>query len=255
MRLSLLITGVAAIAAAPFASAESASTATPEALRDAVKSAFEARSVSEWKKNIGGTPLSEADILILDQTLTQLFAAKPVVESVEVGELVDGFDPVLVAGGRKYVMTLAPVGVINLKFRIGGKSNSIALPYGKVADGYKLGTLSGEKINWKGPEDRAFHLAVNHTGAPGDITVTIKYNASGIDLEKRVSGRTSRLVIPAQYIDSVEVVRSGGPGETSLDIASAGVGDANDRVKVYSSEKLRKAGTISFHRKAPAAVK
>jgi hypothetical protein len=248
MRHPLLLSGVAALVAAPFASA---STATPEALRDAVKSAFEARSVSEWKKNIGGTPLNEADILILDQTLTQLFSAKPVVESVEVGELVDGFDPVLVAGGRKYVMTLTPVGVINLKFRIGGKSNSIALPYGKVADGYKLGTLSGEKIVWKGPEDRAFYLAVDHTGAPGDITVIVKYNASGVDLEKRVSGRTSRLVIPAQHIDSVEVVRTGGPGETSLEITSAGVGDANARVKVYASEKLRKAGTITFRRKAP----
>lgn len=254
MRLSHLLPVVFTLAAAPFAAAESSVTATPEALRDAVKAAFEARSVSAWMANVGGTPLKEMDILNLDRTLAQLFAARPVVESVELGELVDGFDPVLVGGGRKYTMTLTPIGVINLKFSIGGKSKSIALPYGKVDGVYKLGTLSSEKIAWRGPEDRAYYITVTHTGEPGDIAVTVKYNASGVDLVKRTGGRTSRIIIPAQYVDSVEIVRADGPGETSLDIACDGVGDANTRVKVYSSEKLRKAGTITFRRKPPVSA-
>ena len=129
--------------------------------------------------------------------------------------------------------------------------NELALPYGKVQDGFKLGTLHGENLAWKGPEDRAFHIRVKHTGAPEDIVIRVKYNASGVDLEKRVSGRTPDIVVPAQFVDSVEVERTGDtPGETTLDISCQGVGDVNELKSVYASEKLTKAGTITFKRKA-----
>lgn len=246
MRLSRFGAGLVWASAAPMILSAPSANETPEALRDAVRKAFEARSVDAWIANIGGAPLGEADRIVLEGTLKRIFEASPVFESAELVDLPDELEPLLVAGGRKYMMTLTPEGAILLKFRIGKRSTEIALPYGRFEGGYKLATLRGENLNWRGPEDREYTLDIRHSGEPSDIGVVVHYNASGVDLVKRVRGKVTKLVLPAQYIERVELERTGGKGVTSFEISCIGTGDANARVKVFTSENLHRAGSLKF---------
>lgn len=229
---------------------------TPEALRDAVRAAFENRSVPDWLASVELDKVSQTEIDLLDRTLRQMFSVKPALVSLEVEALPADFDPAQVAAGRRYALTLKPEGVLRLVFRAVNADNVLLLPYGKSGDGYRLATLHGESLGWKGPDDRAFFVKVKHTGAPGDIVVVIRYNASGVDLVKRVGGLTPNITFPAQYVDSVEVVRKDdSTGSTILDISCQGTGDANDVKSVYVSPTLDKPGTILFERKKPDAGK
>lgn len=250
MRIPFLLAGVAALVA----TAHAAPATSPEALRDAVKAAFESGSVEQWKANVETGPMSESDHAVFDQTLRRVFSSRPVIESLELGELpADGIDSVLVGGGRKYTLTLTPTGVINLKFRSGKNVNEIALPYAKTAAGvYKLSTLHGENLDWKGDPDRSYFVTVKNTGDAA-VTVRVKYNASGVDIDKTYAGvKVKKIELPAQYVSSVEVIRAGdAAGDTTLNIACQGIGDSNELKQVYSSEKLSRAGTILFTRKLP----
>lgn len=250
MRIPILAAGVAALVA----TAHAAPATSPEALRDAVKAAFESGSLERWKSNVETGPMSESDHAVFDQTLRRVFASRPVIESLELGELpADGIDSVLIGGGRKYTLTLTPTGVINLRFRSGKNVNEIALPYAKNAAGvYKLSTLHAENLNWKGDADRSYFVTVKNTG-DATVTVRVKYNASGVDIEKTFTGVTAKKIeLPAQYVSSVEVIRTGeAAGDTTLHIACQGIGDSNELKQVYSSEKLSRAGTILFTRKPP----
>lgn len=249
MRIPSLFSGIAAVALV--SAAHAAPATTPEALRDAVKSAFESGSVEQWKSNVEVGALTPSDHLVLDGTLRRIFASKPVLEKIELGELPEeGIDSVLIGGGRKYRLTLVPTGVINLRFRSGKASNEIALPYAKTASGeYKLATLHAENLDWKGQPDRSYFVTVKNTG-DDTVTVRVRYNASGVDVEKTSKvGKVRKLELPAQYVESVEVIRTGDkPGDTTLNIACQGVGDAADLKPIYTSEKLSRAGTILFTR-------
>lgn len=219
--------------------------ASPEALAASVKAAFESRRVEAWRANVVLSGVSAEDRAVLDSTLGKIFAVKPDVRGVTVDTLPDGFDRVQVAAGRKYTLTVTPVGVIRLRFAAGKSETEIALPYGRVGDGFMLGTLRSEKLNWTGPADEPFVVEIRHTGDVEGIGALIRYNASGVALEKRVSGRTRRVIVAAQRIDSVEVERTGDEGETSLEITHRVNGAP---AVLYRSESLKQPGKIHFER-------
>lgn len=253
MRNALVVPVLAALVAAPVVRAAASS---PEALLAAVKTAFEARSVPDWIANVETGPLTAQESDILDRTLRGVYSVKPTVESIDLAPLPEDFDNVLVGGGRRYTLTLKAEGVIRLAFRTGPHVQTLLLPYGKAGAGYKLGTLHGESLGWKGPDDRSFFVKVRHTGSPDDISILVKYNASGVDLVKRVSGKTPNITVPAQYVDTVTVERKAdSAGTTELAISCQGSDDSNDVKSVYSSPTLEKGGTIAFERKKPDAAK
>lgn len=265
MRLSsapLLLAAVLALplaaqeaAPAPAAAENRAENATPEALAATVKTAFEARDIAAWKNNVHLDGLTPEEIRTLEETLAKIFSVKPEVRAIAVDTLPEGFDLVQVADGRRYTLTLKPgqlLGVINLRFGVGKSETELALPYGRVGDSFKLGTLRSEKLDWNGPRDTPHLVELRHTGDPDGVALRIRYEASGVKLEKRITGRTPRVTLLAQHIADIELERSCEQGETEMRIRR--VRDAKDDT-LFVSSTLAAPGRLTYSRELDTPAK
>ena len=223
--------------------------ATPEALADSLKKAFESRDLALWKKQVQAEGLTAAEVTEYDRAMVGVFFGKAALRDIAVDTLPDGFEHTRVADGKKHSFTLKPsqlLGVITLRLRTAKAETELTLPYGRVGDSFKLAAARSEPLPAQKIPDARHSVEFSHSGAAEDITVRIRYTASGVKLEKCVSGRLPVIAITAQHIDSVQLERGGDDGVTELRIRReiAPAGWAVD----YTSEKLTAAGRLLYER-------
>lgn len=155
------------------------------------------------------------------------------------------FEKPIIAYGRRYELTAKPMGIVQIEFTSkssGSDTSSLTsqMAY-SVIDGtyYILGTKSTD-LGWKGPEDQQFRMALDGVGEK-DATFHIKYNASGVDLERDNDG--PNLIIPCQFISEVTVTSTNDKTDLKLLIDTM----ENGKMKrVYESKPLKGTGQIVY---------
>lgn len=122
----------------------------------------------------------------------------------------------LVMGGKKIEFVPEPEGQLSVKMK--PYNTSTEFPYARVDGGYKFVAQRATKLNWAGPADVEFSFAVSSkspANPEGPLTLKIRYNASGVILEKKLILKTASDSISGgfmgQRVTEIEIVENKGP--------------------------------------------
>ena len=188
---------------------------TPEALVNAYQKAIEADDeaavLALWELDLKNLKVFEmrseyARHLITEQKGGEFSLVKPSPS--------DDFP--LVMDGTKVEYLAEPEGMISIKLR-GFETNTL-VPYARIGKAYKLVGQRWTKLDWSGPADNQFSFTVSSqspANPEGRLSLKIRYNASGVILEKKLTIETASQSVSggfsAQHVTEIEVVENKGP--------------------------------------------
>jgi len=125
------------------------------------------------------------------------------IAGISLGPLPADFQSVYIVNGKKIELTYPATGLIQIRYK--GTANgpvSSSAPYAIIDGHYFLVSSKITDLGWKGPPDTGLCLLV--TGAPQDkVQITLKWNASGVELEKVFNKNTT--TVQGQYVESATV--------------------------------------------------
>lgn len=164
--------------------------------------------------------------------------------AVSLGPLPVDFPPFFIMNGKRYEPTHPPVGIVTISFRQESGLTSKQLAYAIVDGKYKIVATKGTQLDWKGPNDSSLGYILEGTGAEGAV-VKIKFNASGVDLERTFHGAAINLW--GQHFSEIEVTVDDPKASLALKVL-------RDGKEIYKSETLTGAGKILYAGDKPRAL-
>lgn len=165
--------------------------------------------------------------------------------SVSLGPLPVDFPPFFIMNGKRYEPTHPPVGIVTISFRQESGLTSKQLAYAVVDGKYKIVATKSIPLDWKGPPDASLGYIVEGPGAESAV-VKVKFNASGVDMERTFHGASISLW--GQHISEIEVTTDDPKASLLLKIL-------RDGREIYKSETLTGAGKIVYAGDKPQALK
>lgn len=214
---------------------------TPEEFLVAVRAAVEAKSPEQLMALTYTEGMSEKDKETVLRTNAKVFA-DAAVETVGYEEIPEGQEFVHITRGRKIEPTAEPAGMVKVAYVRGKESkpgfspDSLSLPYVLINGEHRLMGVKVTDLGWTGPEDKSFSVILLGKGA-GEAKTLVRWNASGVDLEKTFT-RTS-INLSGQFIKEVMVTSDREDGDVLMQIRK-GV------EKIYESERLQGKGSLIF---------
>lgn len=216
---------------------------TKDAFLAAVRTAYETRDIRQiheltWEKGV-----SNWDRKMLDQTLPLMLKSIDEVEKLTYVPIPADFMEQHVAFGKRTDPTHQITGAMELSFKTQKKgaasqTTTMLLPYAVINGDYYLVTGKTTDLGWKGPKDK--QLGVTVTGEGWDkATIHIKYNASGVNVERNQKAMSSLFV--GQYIEEVTVASDSDDAEVTLSLRDGGE-------QIYESQPLKGKGEIHYKR-------
>ncbi len=165
--------------------------------------------------------------------------------SVSLGPLPVDFPPFFIMNGRRYEPTHPPAGIVTISFRQESGLTSKQLAYAIVDGRYKIVATKSTQLDWKGPPDASLGFIIEGPGSEGAV-VKVKFNASGVDMERTFHGAAINLW--GQHFGEVEVTNEDPKASLVLKVL-------RDGKEIYKSETLKGAGKILYTGDAPQALK
>lgn len=208
---------------------------TPEAFT----AAFQKAIVEKDEKTLNSFADSEGT----GEALKKLFE-NPDVFSVSLGALPPDFLPFFIKDGKRYEPTHPPAGMVTVSVRQVGGLTSSRFVYAIVDGAYKIVSTKVTDLDWKGPPDANLGYSVEGFGTE-NVTVKIKFNASGVDVEQLYLEPSGG--IWAQYISEIEAATENPQADFVLKIIREGK-------VIYTSERLKGAGKIVYAGDKPQAM-
>ncbi len=164
--------------------------------------------------------------------------------AVSLGPLPVDFPPFFIMHGKRYEPTHPPEGVVTISFRQESGLTSKQLAYAIVEGKYKIVATKSTQLDWKGPPDSSLGYILEGTGAESAV-VRIKFNASGVDMERTFHGAAINLW--GQHLNEVEVTNEDPKASLTLKLL-------RDGKEIYKSETLTGAGKIHYAGDKPTAL-
>jgi hypothetical protein len=212
---------------------------TEKAFLAAIEAATKAKSAEMIVALFHQEGLSDTDKAYAVELEKQYIEFAPgELESVALRPLPEDFNPLMVSQGKKAVMTVAPTGVVELKFKETNGSSETNRPYAIVRGSYYLVGSKIVDLNWKGPPDQQLSIQIGGRGSAGKAKV--KYNASGVDLTENTGGQAAALW--GQYFDEVTLISEDPKAEITLTLKEG-------EKEIFRSAPLKGAGKIQYLRK------
>lgn len=211
---------------------------TPATFLKAVEEALNEQSAAKFETLIYKEGMSDAD-KEMSRRMLQHTLNNPGVDTIELQPLPADFQSVFIIRGKRIEPTAMPVGTVKIQYRKAGSgSQSSTIPYA-IVNGrfYIIGTKSTD-LNWKGPEDKNIGYMIMGKGQDA-IKGTVKWNASGVDLEEPIS--SSSLSFFGQYIDEVTISSDSADTDVTITIMDSGK-------QIFQSAPLKGKGTQSYKR-------
>ena len=136
----------------------------------------------------------------------QMFFSDTEIVSISLEPLPADFQSVYIVNGKKIEPTYTPVGLIKIQYKkVANGPDSMTSTYAIISGHYFLISTKSTDLGWKGPPDTGLCLMV--TGSPQDkVQITVKWNASGVELEKVFNRYTTTVL--GQYVESATVTSS-----------------------------------------------
>gem|GEM_PF-1249951 len=227
----------------------------------AVRAAYESKDVKHVAALTWWAGASEEDRKMLEGIDSMTLKNVQPIEAVTLEPLnpAQTFDD-MVRNGKRYGITFPPIGMVKVKRKADNtpSPSETLRPYAVIDGGYYIVTSKITDLGWKGPQDKCFNVIV--TGLIEDhVTIHIKYNASGVELEKEetlpaAGSQPSGNMTPnggggrgsvcdaffAQYIEEVTVTNN--TDDVALELRE-GMNEP-----FYKSEKLKGKGQIHYKR-------
>ena len=164
------------------------------------------------------------------------------IENIAFAPLTPYFMNPHVAFGKRTEPTYPPVGVMEFTCKNQGKaltSYTMGVPYSLIDGSYYVVAEKTTDLGWKGPKDEQLGVTVWGTGWD-KVDIHIKYNASGVDVEKDQTDMSSLFV--GQYIQEVTVTSK----DDTVDDVTLRVKQAGEREPSYISAPLKGKGQIVY---------
>ena len=211
---------------------------TPAAFLTAVEEAMNEKSATKLDALLYTAGMSDADMQTVKSSHQHLLN-NPGVDTIELAPLPAEFQSVFIVRGKRYEPTAMPIGVVNVKFKpaTNGMGN-VTFPYATVGGRFYLIGAKSTDLNWKGPEDKSIGYMVMGTGQDA-VKGTVKWNASGVDLEKSISSPSRSFL--GQYIDEVTITSDSDDTDVTITIMDNGK-------QIFQSAPLKGKGTQSYKR-------
>jgi hypothetical protein len=211
---------------------------TPATFLKAVEEALNEQNAAKFEALIYTDGMSDADKEMSRKMLPHTLN-NPGVDTMELQPLAADFQSVFIARGKRIEPTAMPVGAVKIQYKkMGNSSQSSTIPYTTVNGRfYIIGTKSTD-LNWKGPEDKAIGYMIMGAGQDA-IKGTVKWNASGVDLEKAISSPSRSFL--GQYIDEVTITSDSDETDVTITIMDGGK-------QIFQSAPLKGKGTQSYKR-------
>lgn len=165
--------------------------------------------------------------------------------AVSLGPLPVDFPPFFIMHGKRYEPTHPPAGIVTISFRQESGLTSKQLAYAIVDGKYKIVATKSTDLEWKGPKDSSLGYILEGTGAESAV-VRIKFNASGVDMDRTFHGAAINLW--GQHFTEVEVASEDPKASLTLKVL-------RDGKEIYKSETLTGAGKILYAGDKPQALK
>jgi hypothetical protein len=215
-----------------------AGAASVEELRATLQDAVTEHKIPAIRDLYYAEGMTNEDIAATERPL-HLALSEGTVTDVIVAPLPPGFQTSTVALGLKTELLHAPQGLISLAFtdmRTGLKG--LSLPYAQIDGRYYLIGTRVTDLQWQGPRDQSLGYTVNGPGQH-KITVLVKWNASGVDLEYQTDAAFATLL--GQHFNEVIV--------TSTDSAADLILTLRDKSGIiFTSAPLKGEGEIRYRR-------
>jgi hypothetical protein len=213
---------------------------TKEDFLAAVKGAYEAQDKKRVHALTWEAGMSDFERNQEQQTLDMMVYNKGV-QKVYFQELPPDFMDTPVAWGRRIEPTHKPDGIITVDEMPsnGQESTSIAMPYACIDGTFYLITAKSTDLQWKGPRDHTLNVSVTGTGAD-KVKIHVKYNASGVDLERDQSSPSN--AFPGQYVSEVRVTSASDEADVKLRLLDE-TGKA-----YYESARLKGRGEVVYRK-------
>lgn len=165
--------------------------------------------------------------------------------SVSLGPLPVDFPPFFIMHGRRFDPSHPPAGIVTLSFRQDGGLTSKQLAYTIVDGHYKIVATKVTDLGWKGPKDVNIAYVLEGQGAESAV-VKVRFNASGVDLERSFLGPS--ITLWGQHVSGIEVTCDDPKTSVFLKVL-------RDGKEIYRSEILKGAGKILYAGDLPQAAK
>lgn len=218
--------------------------ADPAALAAAVNAALLARDPAALVALVHTDGLSAQDLKDAQPGLAGLIPpedAEPAVVSID--RLPDGIDLAAprIASGKRIELSGSPAGLVRVAYKQGRSSIVSTIPYVLSPTGCLLAGTRVTDLGWTGPHDRQLGFTFAEDYPPTPCAITIRYNASGVDLVKTFTSHSG--VILGQHIDEFTI--------TGLPVTFKGrlilrVGQE----EILRSEPIVGQTTFTYHRPA-----
>jgi hypothetical protein len=201
---------LAVVCAAAFLQAAPGAITTEKDFLEAVRMAMLEKSGEKISALTYMEGASDADKAMLEQSRKRLFNDRRI-ESITLEPIPESQDvPMpMIMNGKKIEMTCKPLGVVKIKYEktSGSGLQFTSLSYGKVGDAWYLVGPKSTDLGWKGPPDKPLGYMVMG-GGQNNAVITVKYNASGVDVEQ--SHASASMSFYGQYISEI-IVKSENP--------------------------------------------
>lgn len=211
---------------------------TPDTFVKAVEEALNEKSAAKFDALLYTIGMSDADMQMVKRSQQHLLN-NPGVDTIELAPLPADFQSVFIMRGKRIEPTALPIGIVKIKLKQAGNGmGSISFPYATVDGRFYLIGAKSTDLNWKGPEDKSIGYMIMGKGQDA-VKGTVKWNASGVDLEKAISSPS--LSFSGQYIDEVTIMSDSDDTDVTITIMDGGK-------QIFQSAPLKGKGTQSYKR-------
>ncbi len=224
-------------------SLRAAAPADPAALAAAIDVALVARDVTALSALVDTEGMSPDDLQKIGPGLAGLIPSEGRA-TVTTDRLPDGINIAspMIYNGKRIELTRAPTGIIRVTLKTGRSELVSTIPYVQTPAGCFLVGRKQTDLDWKGPPDHplGFTFAEDYPRMPARLTM--KYNASGVDLEDSFSSHSGSL--RGQHISELIVtgLQEGFKGRLVL---------TEGGKEVFRSEPITGQSTFTYRRSVP----
>jgi len=217
---------------------------TKEQFLTAVQAAYQAKDVNRIAALTWSKGASDFDQQGSAQLQTMMIKRIKEIRAASLEPLPATFESETIAMGRRFDPTYPPCGIVTLVCTAtNGHAQHLttAFPYAVINGAYFLVGTKSTDLDWRGPKDQVLSYSITGNGA-NKVNIDIKYNVSGVNLEKKTSVTSMGFI--GQYIDELTVTSTNQDTNISLVLAS---GPMNSPIF-----NLTGNGTIHYKRAAPS---
>jgi len=211
---------------------------TSTAFLSAVEEAMNEKSAAKLDALLYTAGMSDADMQMVKSSQQHLLN-NPGVDTIELAPLPADFQSVFIVRGKRFEPTALPLGIVKVKYKQAGNGmDRVSFPYATVDGRFCLIGVKSTDLNWKGPEDKTIGYIIMGAGQDA-VKGKVKWNASGVDLEKTISDPSSSFL--GQYIDEVTISSDNDDTDVTISILENGK-------QIFRSAPLKGKGTQSYKR-------